>query len=130
MGTLPTLPRLVGVRGKAICLRAHVQVAKAFIPNPLNLPFVNHVDVDKTNNWVSNLEWVTNQENIDHAQALGLYVGKRGWTSTRSKLTAEQVEVIKTKIGVVGLRKLAKEYKVNKETIRRVGKEMTYRIAC
>lgn len=49
----------------------HRLVAQAYIPNPLGLPEVNHKDSDRTNNHVSNLEWVSSSGNSIHAVQAG-----------------------------------------------------------
>lgn len=52
--------------GKKKYVRIHRLVAQAYVPNPHNKPFVNHIDGNKTNNHYTNLEWVDNRENVQH----------------------------------------------------------------
>lgn len=54
----------------------HRVVADSFIPNPDEKPYVNHINGNKKDNRVENLEWVTNSENMIHAYKHGLQKGK------------------------------------------------------
>ncbi|AEG53180.1 NUMOD4 domain-containing protein [Sinorhizobium meliloti] len=57
--------------GAGVTKMVHRLVAKVFVPNPLNLPEVNHEDLDRTNNVDTNLTWVTSSGNKDHSYASG-----------------------------------------------------------
>lgn len=63
----------VTIEREKMTYKVHREVAKAFIDNPNKLPQVNHIDGNKQNNDVSNLEWVTNKENAHHAIVNGLW---------------------------------------------------------
>lgn len=80
---------------KYLYKKVHRLVCEAYIDNPENKKEVNHIDGDKTNNHVSNLEWVTSKENKEHAWKIGLYkdIGEQHHSSV---LTDGQVRQICT----------------------------------
>ena len=77
--------------------KIHRMVAEAFIPNPDNLPEVDHIDADKTNNCVNNLRWVSHSEN--HRNPLTLQL-KSEVMKGRSK-SQEAIKKISKKINVI-----------------------------
>jgi len=83
--------------GKPVMKSVHRLLAIAFIPNPDNLPQVNHMDGNKCNNSLDNLEWCTAAHNMQHAYRTGLAVSRSrggiGQENANSVLT--EVEVIK-----------------------------------
>lgn len=68
-----------------ISKRVHRIVAETFLDNPENKPYVNHIDGDKTNNHVNNLQWVTNSENVKHAYENKLIKNYKGKYNKLSK---------------------------------------------
>lgn len=74
----------------------HRVIAETFIPNPNNLPCVNHKDGNKLNNSVDNLEWCTHSENVLHAYETGLEQRACGEKHHAHKLTEEDVKYIRS----------------------------------
>ena len=102
-------------------------IALAFLPNPLNLPQVNHIDGDKSHNYLRQptdalrekygefqLEWSTGRDNEKHAHANGLKTG-RGSQNSNAKLTAPQVQEIRASSASPA--ELAVQYGVARSTI-------------
>jgi hypothetical protein len=68
-------------------------VGEAFIPNPNNLPEINHKNLIKSDNYVENLEWSTKQDNMDHAVRNGVILS--GENANTAKLTWDKVRIIR-----------------------------------
>lgn len=95
----------------------HRLVAQQYIPNPENKLQVNHKDGNKLNNCVDNLEWVTNQENRNHAIKNDLhFCGDRCFWS---KLTSQDVMFIRND-NSYNITELSKMFNVARSTIRNV----------
>lgn len=107
---------LVNDEGITKCLLVHRLVAQAFIPNPDNKPTVNHKNGDKHDNDVDNLEWATQQENVNHAFETGLKnFGNtpRGSKHGTAKLTDIDIMYIRKRVANgESQNSLAKEYQL------------------
>lgn len=105
----------------------HRLIALTFIPNPLNLPEVNHKDGNKFNNDIDNLEWCTRQENIDHSWSKKL-TNCIGESHHNSKLNNISVKEIREKYasGKYSYSQLGLEYNTNMYNIRNVVKRLTW----
>lgn len=106
----------------------HRLVALAFIPNPDNLPEVNHKDGNKDNNCVDNLEWVSSKENANHARKNGL-INQHGQNSVNSKLSDEEAIKIRDLwfTGNYTQRELAEMFNVAQTTISRIVRRRVYK---
>jgi hypothetical protein len=98
--------------------RIHRIVAEAFLPNPNNLPEINHKSGVKTDNRVENLEWCTRLENVKHAIQSGLTKIK-GEDNCYSKLTNMQVLEIRKSKGIYQ-KELAGKYGISQSVISKI----------
>jgi hypothetical protein len=118
--------------------RVHRLVAETFIPNPRHLPEVNHLDGIKSNNHVSNLEWCTRKQNMEHASNVLTVMNcsdtnkdrMRGLTIAK-KLSNCDVNAIKKQLHEISdmkgkwgygnkLQEIADKYNVHSQTIRNI----------
>lgn len=103
-------------------LSIHRLVAKHFISNPDSKPDVNHIDGNKLNNRIENLEWCTKSENIRHSFKIGTHPRKIGTSNSNVKITESQVlEIRKLYDGKgISMRELANKYGLGKSSIYRI----------
>jgi hypothetical protein len=102
---------------KSYTKNIHIIVARTFIPNPLNLPEINHIDGNKLNCAVTNLEYCTKSANEKHAHRTGLKHAIKGEKNISSKLTNLQVKEIKELKGKLSQQKIADKYNVSSALI-------------
>lgn len=106
-------------------MRFNRLVAIAFIPNPEDKPFVNHIDGDRLNDRFDNLEWCTNGENIQHAYDTGL--AKKGEDHIQSKLSKQEVRdiYVLAKNKTYRQWEIAEKYKISRPLVSKIlnGKE-------
>lgn len=102
----------------------HRIVATAFIPNPEKKLEVNHIDGDKSNNCLDNLEWVTPKENIAHASRLGLRKNV-GYDSKRSQKAKEGLNWCKKHCKPVKCLETGEIFKSHSSAARHIGVEST-----
>lgn len=117
-------------KGKDETARVHRLVAEAFIPNPEGKETVNHIDGNKENNNVDNLEWADRHEQLQHAYVNNLKKPMKGENNPWAKLTEEQVAAIRREYvrnskdhGTVAL---GRKYGVNNSTIGLIVRGVTY----
>lgn len=96
--------------GKVKNCRVHRLVASSFIPNPNNLPQVNHLDKNRKNNSVLNLQWCTGSENQIHS-----------FTNGRSRDTKQLIEANKKPIAVIKDGKIIHTFNSLKECCKSLG---------
>ena len=105
--------------GKRKGFKVHRLVAIAFIPNPDNKPEVNHIDGNKINNNIDNLEWVTSSENTIHAYETGL---------SSNKKELDEAKVVELYNNGTSKEEIAKMFDVSNIVIARILKENGIRL--
>lgn len=123
--------------GKSTAHRVHRIVACAFIPNPENKPYINHIDGNKTNNCVENLEWCTQKENAYHAiHTLGRWSrsekqseAARRLGESHRKLTMDDAREIRRiyELGEMGCYRLSKKFNLSKHCILNIIHNRSYK---
>lgn len=112
-------------------MRVHRIVAEVFIPNPEEKPFVNHINGNKEDNRVDNLEWVTGSENMRHAYVTGLQIPLKRESSPSAILNETQIIEIRAcyipRDSKYGQSALSRKYGVSRSCIEDIVHGRTWR---
>jgi hypothetical protein len=128
-------------KGNHVKKSIHRLVMENFVPNPNNLPQVNHIDGNKTHNHITNLEWCNASENAKHSWNMGnrVFTEKAKESSRKNvklalaklkKFTNEDVAIIRElrdSYGI-GCRRLQRMFSVSKSCIDNILNEKTYKL--
>lgn len=107
--------------------KVHRLIAQTFIPNPDNKPQVNHKDANKTNNHVDNLEWVTNQENMDHAKHNNLLSGREGTSNGNSRYSDELITTLCKELSSgCSVSEVSQKFNVNRHLVKDLKAKKTW----
>lgn len=114
----------LGSRENKVAIRIHKAVAETFIENSDNKPIINHIDGDKINNNVKNLEWCTYKENSKHAKEMGLLAKYHVKGSFLEFLSLEDVEYIRKNYKPYdknfGARPMSRKFNISHQTILKI----------
>jgi len=81
---------------------------------------INHIDGNKKNNHLLNLEWCNRSENMRHADRTGLRVMLKGQRNHKSKLTDDQIRIIRNERNGIYQKDIAKEFNMTQQTISKI----------
>ena len=115
----------VSYNGSVKHFLVHRLVANTFIPNPGNKLEVNHIDSNKINNHISNLEWVTRDENARHAATNNLMPS--GYKCWHAKLSDDKIRYIILNRGIKTQAEMMKELNLSRSTVQRVVQFRAYK---
>lgn len=115
--------------GKSQLKYIHRLLAEAFIENPKNKKEINHIDGDKQNNDLENLEWTTRSKNMKHAFKIGLHKARKGEENNKTKLTTKEVSEIRElyESGKYTQTKLGKMFDVTTANINEIVNNRTWK---
>lgn len=110
----------LGSRESRKTFKVHRIVAQVFLPNPDNLPQINHKDGNKLNNSISNLEWCDQSHNIQEAFRTGLMHGHGIVGSKNSNAKLDDDKVIYIRSSNASNKELAKQFGVSPNSISQI----------